>query len=41
VFVPKILAIFAALLLFLPLMGALMGDFMAQIMERITTGGAG
>ena len=35
VFVPKILAIFAALLIFLPLMGALLAGFSAQIFERI------
>jgi flagellar biosynthesis protein FliQ len=41
VFVPKILAIFAALLIFLPFMGALLGDFMTQIMARIITGSGG
>jgi flagellar biosynthesis protein FliQ len=41
VFVPKILAIFAALLLFLPFMGGLLGDFMTQMMNRVATGGAG
>ena len=35
VFVPKILAIFAALLIFLPLMGALLGGFSEQIFTRI------
>ena len=35
VFVPKILVIFAALLIFLPLMGALMSGFMRQIAARI------
>jgi flagellar biosynthetic protein FliQ len=35
VFAPKILAIFLALLLFLPLMGALMNGFMHQIAGRI------
>jgi flagellar biosynthesis protein FliQ len=35
VFAPKILAIFAALLVFLPLMGALMGGFFQQIAARI------
>ena len=35
VYAPKILAIFVALLLFLPLMGALMGDFMRRIAARI------
>ena len=35
VFVPKIMAIFAALLIFLPLMGALLAGFSNQIFERI------
>ena len=35
VFAPKILAIFLALLNFLPLMGALMNGFMHQIAGRI------
>jgi flagellar biosynthetic protein FliQ len=35
VFVPKILAIFFAILLFLPIMGGLMGNFMDGIFERI------
>jgi flagellar biosynthetic protein FliQ len=35
VFAPKILAVFLSLLLLLPLMGALMGDFMRQIAARI------
>ena len=35
VYAPKILAIFVALLVFLPLMGALMGGFMRNIAERI------
>jgi flagellar biosynthetic protein FliQ len=35
VYAPKILAIFVSLLLFLPLMGALMGTFMRQIAARI------
>ena len=35
VFAPKIVAIFLALLLFLPLMGALMNGFMLQIAGRI------
>lgn len=35
VFVPKILAIFAALLIFLPLMGALLAGFSEQIFTRI------
>ena len=35
VFAPKILAVFLALLLFLPMMGALMAGFMRQIAARI------
>ena len=35
VFVPKILAIFFAILLFLPIMGGLLGGFTNQIFERI------
>jgi flagellar biosynthesis protein FliQ len=35
VFVPKILAIFLALLLFLPLMGATLGALANQVFERI------
>jgi len=35
VYAPKILAIFVSLLLFLPMMGALMGGFMRQIAARI------
>jgi len=35
VFAPKIVAIFLALLIFLPLMGALMNGFMRQIAARI------
>jgi len=35
VFVPKILVIFAALLIFLPLMGAALAGFSTQIFERI------
>ena len=35
VFVPKIIAIFIALLIFLPLMGALLGGFMIAITDRI------
>ena len=37
VYAPKIIAIFVALLLFLPLMGALMGGFMRHIAERISS----
>jgi flagellar biosynthesis protein FliQ len=35
VFVPKILAIFAALLIFLPFMGAVIGGFAEEIFSRI------
>jgi flagellar biosynthesis protein FliQ len=35
VFVPKILSIFFAILLFLPIMGGLLGGFMTDIFERI------
>lgn len=35
VYAPKIVAIFVALIIFLPLMGALMGGFMRQITDRI------
>ncbi|MDO8410017.1 MAG: flagellar biosynthesis protein FliQ [Phenylobacterium sp.] len=35
VYAPKIVAIFISLLLFLPLMGALMSNFMNQIAARI------
>ncbi|WP_298128179.1 flagellar biosynthesis protein FliQ [Brevundimonas sp.] len=35
VYAPKILAIFVSLLLFLPLMGALLGGFMREIAARI------
>ncbi len=41
VFVPKILAIFAALLIFLPLMGGLLSDFFVEIMGRISSFGTG
>jgi flagellar biosynthesis protein FliQ len=36
VFAPKILAIFLSLLIFLPLMGALLNGFMQQIAARIS-----
>ena len=39
VFVPKILAIFAALLIFMPLMGAMLGDFTVRLMAKIAQGG--
>jgi flagellar biosynthetic protein FliQ len=35
VFAPKIVAIFVSLLIFLPMMGALMSGFMRQIAARI------
>ncbi|MDP1736957.1 MAG: flagellar biosynthesis protein FliQ [Caulobacter sp.] len=35
VYAPKIVAIFVSLLIFLPLMGALMGNFMSHIATRI------
>ena len=38
VFVPKIIAIFLALLMFLPLMGALLSSFMQTIVDRIIAG---
>ncbi len=41
VFVPKILAVFAALLIFLPLMGALLNDFFVELMARIASFGQG
>ncbi len=41
VFVPKILAIFAALLIFLPLMGGFLNDFFVEIMGRIAAFGTG
>jgi flagellar biosynthetic protein FliQ len=37
VFAPKIVAIFVTLLIFLPLMGALMSSFMHQIASRIAS----
>ena len=37
VYAPKIVAIFISLLIFLPLMGALMAGFMHHIAERIST----
>ena len=35
IYAPKIIAVFAALIIFLPLMGALMSGFMRQIAARI------
>jgi flagellar biosynthetic protein FliQ len=37
VFVPKILVIFAALLIFLPVMGATLGGFSQEIFARIAS----
>ncbi len=37
-FVPKIIAVFGAILLLLPYMGRHMGDFMVRISERIVAG---
>lgn len=39
VYVPKILAIFLSLLLFLPIMGGLLGAFTVSLFERIANGG--
>jgi flagellar biosynthetic protein FliQ len=39
VFVPKILAIFIAMLITLPFMGATMGGFMSRIADMIVAGG--
>ena len=38
-FVPKIIAVFAALLLFLPFMGDAMAGYMGRVAARIATGG--
>jgi len=38
VFVPKILLMFVALVLTLPLMGSALGGFMARVSERIVAG---
>ncbi|GHF27077.1 flagellar biosynthesis protein FliQ [Kordiimonas sediminis] len=38
-FVPKIIAVFAGLLLFLPFMGSIMNGLMLRLMERIVAGG--
>ncbi|WBQ09111.1 flagellar biosynthesis protein FliQ [Hyphomonadaceae bacterium ML37] len=38
VFVPKIVAIFLALIVFLPLMGALLSGYMDMIVDRIVAG---
>ncbi|MBP2157561.1 MULTISPECIES: flagellar biosynthesis protein FliQ [Asticcacaulis] len=37
IYAPKIIAIFVALLLFLPMMGALLSSFMHQVMNRIAS----
>ncbi|UTW57261.1 flagellar biosynthesis protein FliQ [Kordiimonas sp. SCSIO 12603] len=37
-FVPKIIAVFGAILILMPYMGRLMGDFMMRISERIVGG---
>jgi flagellar biosynthetic protein FliQ len=37
IYAPKIIAIFVALLLFLPMMGALLSSFMNQVMNRIAS----
>lgn len=39
VFVPKILAIFLSLLIFLPIMGGLLGTFTVELFGRIANGG--
>lgn len=38
-FIPKIVAIFLSLLLFLPMMGNQMNDLMATMFDRIASGG--
>ncbi|MBL4837348.1 MAG: flagellar biosynthesis protein FliQ [Kordiimonadaceae bacterium] len=38
-FVPKIMAVFSALLIMLPFMGRNLSDLMGRIAERIATGG--
>ncbi|WP_368734324.1 hypothetical protein [Klebsiella michiganensis] len=39
VFVPKIIAIFATMLLVLPFMGDLMAGCMTRVMAKVVTGG--
>ncbi len=39
VFVPKIIAVFGSLLIFLPLMSDALGGYMNRIAERIVSGG--
>lgn len=41
VFIPKILAIFMALLIFFPLMGSLLTDFFHETLARIAQSGGG
>lgn len=38
-FVPKIVAIFVSLLVFLPLMGGEMNDLMTHLMDKVVSGG--
>lgn len=38
VFVPKIIAIFVAILIFMPLMGSVMSTFMNGVADRIVSG---
>lgn len=40
-FVPKVLLVFASLVLFLPFMLSTMNDFWKQVMDRVITGTAG
>ena len=39
VFVPKILAIFVTMLLTLPFMGAMLGNYMTRLVDMIIVGG--
>ena len=39
VFVPKIIAIFVAMIVALPFMGATMGGYMTRVFDMIVTGG--
>ena len=39
VFVPKIIAVFASMMLFLPFMGDALGSYMMRIAARIASGG--
>lgn len=38
-FIPKIVAIFLSMLVFLPMMGSRMGDLMTTLFDRIVSGG--